>query len=306
MKTALESLALLTALAAAAGCAAVAPGAPSFGKGWQAMYETAQDSASYGGASPAPSMPWGESDAWEHAAEEAPEAVRALKAAREAAQAGDGADTGRMRQALRDLDEAEGLVARKEFEDPAERENVRKMIEEMRRWIEAKLISVLRIEPNFDLRKPKNLRIALIRVGEGVETLRAAEKEAWKKFLALNGFETEPVFIPACLVADVGAGSVRGAAARLHADAVLAYTVSSRTDSGPLSGSAAVLTFAKCMLLDVRSEYLYLNAEGECRRKRIGLPGCVSARGLELECAAAATEGMRAEILRELKRLAED
>ena len=70
-----------------------------------------------------------------------------------------------------------------------------------------------------------------------------------------------------------------------------------------VSRPVAVLSFAKCMLVDTRSEYLYLNAEGENRLKRIGLPFTVTPRAVELESLGLSVGALHEEINLELRRL---
>ena len=101
----------------------------------------------------------------------------------------------------------------------------------------------------------------------------------------------------------VSADAIRRAAARVGAGAVLAYTTATETDLGPLRESAAVLAFAKCLFVDTRTEYLYFNAEGEGRRKKIGLPLMIDIEKLERSVTKLSIEGLRGEILHELNRL---
>jgi len=203
-----------------------------------------------------------------------------------------------------DLAEVERQVREQEADDPGQLEKIRETIAELRRRIEEKLLEVARIEPSFDVRSRERVRVAVVKIGDGVGTIRAEERALWRSFLASAGFDPDPVFVPAYLAgADVDAAAVRVAAARLGADAVLAWTTFAASTSSPFGESAAVLSFAKCMFVDVRTEYLYFNAEGECRKRRVGPPFTVCARCVEEESLAGSVKALRDEILHELERL---
>jgi hypothetical protein len=170
--------------------------------------------------------------------------------------------------------------------------------------LEGKILEILRIEPTINIKAGTKVKVAVVEIADDVRTIRYGERERWRRFFRTAGFETEAVFLPAFVVGyDVSADAIRTAAARLGAGAVLAYTTTTETETSPGGESAAVLAFAKCMFLDTRTEYLYFNAEGEGKEKKITLPGFLDVEGFENEVVEKAVEGLRSEILHELERL---
>jgi hypothetical protein len=176
--------------------------------------------------------------------------------------------------------------------------------EQLRERLNAKAMEILRIEPTVSIAEGTKLKVAIVEIGDGIRTIRYPERRRWREFFREAGFAVEPVFLPAFIVGDyVSADAIRRAASRVGAGAVLAYTTATETDLGPLRESAAVLAFAKCLLVDTRTEYLYFNAEGEGRRKKIGLPLMVDVEKLQRSVTKLSIEGLRSEILHELQRL---
>ncbi len=176
--------------------------------------------------------------------------------------------------------------------------------EQLRERLNAKAMEILRIEPTVSIAEGTKLKVAIVEIGDGIRTIRWPERRRWREFFKGAGFAVEPVFLPAFVVGEsVSADAIRRAAARVGAGAVLAYTTATETDLGPLRESAAVLAFAKCLLIDTRTEYLYFNAEGEGRRKKIGLPLMIDVEKLKRSVTNLSIEGLRREILHELHRL---
>jgi hypothetical protein len=176
--------------------------------------------------------------------------------------------------------------------------------EQLRERLNAKAMEILRIEPTVSIAEGTKLKVAIVEISDGIRTIRYPERRRWRDFFREAGFGVEPVFLPAFVVGDrVSADAIRRAAARVGAGAVLAYTTTTEMDLSPLRESAAVLAFAKCLFVDTRTEYLYFNAEGEGRRKKIGLPLMLDVEKLKRSVTKLSIEGLRSEILHELNRL---
>ncbi len=300
-------LAAFLAIAQASGCAAFESiAAPAYGRGWSVLAEQAQETSAR------PAMPAGPEDFSAEdgdlvrACEEVPEARETIKRYRDVARS-KAPTADQLKGVITDLKKVEEEAGARMKNDPRMLGWIRAQIAEMQKKAEAKLLEVMRIEPSFDLSSRSKVRVAVMKIGDAVETVRAAERELWRAFLTAAGFAPNTVFIPGCLASGGGGtAAVRAAAARLGADAVLIYTTFAATTESPFGESAAVLSFAKCMMIDTRTEYLYFNAEGECREKRIGIPGFLSALGLESECIQKAVENLRVEIGLEIERLSAD
>lgn len=292
-------LAVLLAILAA-GCAAYAPlEAPAYGSAWKAFSAPALETAA---PAPSPGLVAGSEAEWERAFEAAPEIRHAVQQARKAAVSA--SSRREVEGALQALDEATRQA--QAAGHAGDGSWLRARLDALRGAVEAKILEIARIEPAFDVRKPGSVRVAVVKIGAGVETVRADERERWEAFLAGAGFRGGTVFLSEALAgAEASTAAVRAAAARLGADAVLAYTTFAAPTASPFGESAAVLSFAKAMLLDTRTEYLYCNAEGECREKRLGVPGFLCVRCLEADCVAGAIEGLRRELVHELERIRE-
>jgi hypothetical protein len=250
-------------------------------------------------APPAPDPAWG------RAFEKVPQAQKAVRKVEKVLRAS-APSRSEVDEAMAGLEEVEREVRKRADQDPVVVAKLRAQIAEMRRRMEAKLLEILRIEPAFDITARGKVRVAVVKIGEGVETIRMKEAALWRRFLSGAGFSKDTVFISTPLAGDApSAADLRVAGARLGAHAVLAYTTSAATSASPFGESAAVLSFAKCMVVDTRTEYLYLNAEGECRRRRVGLPFTVCSLCLEEECLREAVAALRGEIQHELKRIEE-
>lgn len=170
--------------------------------------------------------------------------------------------------------------------------------------LNARILELLRIEPCVDLARGSKARLAIVELGDGVQTIRLEERKKWTAFFASQGFESEPVFIPEYLVGpDVSASSIRTAAARLGADAVLCYATTSKRDASPFGESMAVLAYSKCMLIDTRTEYLYFNAEGEGEDRVVTAPLLLDFEGFARKVEKASLHGLLDEITLELERL---
>jgi len=184
------------------------------------------------------------------------------------------------------------------------REWLAEYCKQLRARINEKAMEILRIEPTVSIAEGTKVRVAIVEIGERIQTIRESERERWRRFFRESGFEAEPVFLPEFVVGErVTADAIRVAAARLGAGAVMAYTTTRETDTGPLGESIAVLAFAKCMMIDTKTEYLYFNAEGEGRDRHVTLPFMVNRTGFEKKVTESAVEGLRAEVLLEIKRL---
>jgi hypothetical protein len=204
-----------------------------------------------------------------------------------------------------DLAEVEEQAQQAMRHAPRRLERLRAEIATLRRIMEKKLMLVRSIEPCFAIGRHAKVRVAVLKFDNGVASIRKDEQERWKRFLTDAGFDPNPVFLsPALSGGRADAASVRVAAARLGADAVLAYATFAATTASPLGESAAVLSFAKCMFVDVYTEYLYFNAEGESRKKSVSLPFMVCAKCVEMDAVSTSIEALRVEITVELKRLA--
>ncbi|MHC5020294.1 MAG: hypothetical protein ACYTGX_09330 [Planctomycetota bacterium] len=300
-------LLLLTAGVLSAGCATFAAKSElRYGKGWTQFAAQASSSTSFGSpAAPAGPVADPEADAARHF-KEAPQAQEAVRRAQRVLRAKKPSPRA-VREALDDIERAEGLIGRLGVDDPRRVAELRARLAELRRLAETRLAEVLTIEPSvnvIDAAKRRAVRVAVVKIGEGIETVRRAEALLWRAFLAEAGFDGEVRFIASPVAgADPTAADLRVAAARLGADLVLAYTTSAATTIGPLHESVAVLSFAKCMVVDTRSEYLFLNAEGEHRTRRIGVPFTLTPRSVELAAIHASVGALRDEIGRELARL---
>lgn len=293
-------------LAPLAGCAGFAAKSElRYGKSWTRFAAQAGSASLAAPAAPSSSGLFAPDPDTERQFERAPEAQRAVRRVQQVL-ASKKASPKQVREAMDDIAQAEGFVGRLAGQDPELAAALRMRLADLRRHAEAKLLEVLTIEPAFNIAKRGEVRIAVVRIGEGVETIRRAEMLMWRQFLAEAGFSKEPVFIGSPFAGSAPtAADLRVAAARLGADAVLAYTTSAATTIGPMHESVAVLSFAKCMLVDTRSEYLYLNAEGEDRTRRVGVPFTITQRSVELESIGGSVVALHTEITRELKRLVE-
>jgi hypothetical protein len=274
---------------------------PAYGRSWRTFAEQAGYGAKGARHSSKP-LPALEGE-FQRAFDEIPEArgvVRKVNAVLKARSP----SRSEIAKTMKDLENIEQLVRERVRGDSETRKQLRAKIAEMKRRIEEKLLEVAQIEPTFNIASRKKVRVAVVKIGRGVGTIRMAERERWRGFMARAGFDPDPVFLPALLTGDnATAASVRVAAARSGAHAVLAYTTYAATTMSFFGESAAVLAFAKCMFVDTRTEYLYFNAEGECRKKRVSLPFTVCSRCLEEECVTASIASLRKEILHELERL---
>ncbi len=300
------ALAALAALACLEGCAMYASiEAPAYGRAWNALAGQAAE-ASAPAVPETGSVDFGDGgEELEKACESVPEARRTLERARDVA-AAPSPSSAEVKTVLSELEGVEEAARRKADADPRMIEVLRQRIAELRRRVEAKLLEISKIEPSFEIAARSRVKVAVLKIGDAAETIRSDERKLWADFLRDAGFSADVVFIPACLAGSgAGTAEVRVAAARLGADAALVYATFAAATGSPLGESAAVLAFAKCMLIDARTEYLYFNAEGECREKRVGVPGFLSEKGLELECIGRAVAGLRVEIRRELNRLSE-
>jgi len=191
--------------------------------------------------------------------------------------------------------------------DPGYRKWLDKHYEKMREELEAKLLELYRIEPTISIAEGTKEKIAIIRISEDTDTIREEERNLWIEFFKEAGFKPEPVFLPEYLVGLRPSGeAIRIAAAMLGARAVLIYATSTDTDMSWMKESIATLAIARCMLIDTKTEYLYLNAEGDAKKKRVRLPGMIDRAGFEGEVIIEALEIMRKEILHELKRIREE
>ncbi|TET35085.1 MAG: hypothetical protein E3J72_13300 [Planctomycetota bacterium] len=195
-------------------------------------------------------------------------------------------------------------------QDAGYRAWLRQHYQYLREQLNAKLLEVLRIEPTVDISEGTKAKIAIIKIGEeDTETIREKERKRWIEFFRKAGFKTRPVFPPEYLVcahAIMYGEEIRIAAARLGARAVLIYAVSVDTDMSWVGESIATLAVVRCMLVDTKTEYLYLNAEGDVKEKRVRLPGMIDRIGFEAEMVEKAMEVMRREILHELERIREE
>lgn len=291
------------ALAGGVGCASFAPrSALQYGAAWKQLESQTRSASDVRGTPTPPPAPNPEADALFRRVPEAARAVQeAHKVLEEAAPS-----RGRVQRAIAGLVQAERLAALHDERDPALAAELRARLAALRRRVEGKLAEIAALEPSFDVADRGRVRVAVVRIGEGVETIRRAETQRWRAFLADAGFSADVAFVTSPLVGSApSAADLRVAAARLGADAVLAYTTTAATTVGALEESVAVLAFAKCLLLDTRTEFLYLNAEGEGRLRRIGLPGTLTPRAVELECLASAEQALREDVRGELRRLEE-
>jgi hypothetical protein len=288
---------------ASAGCAAYAQlERPAYGKAWAGF--AAQASSAARTAPPSPPSDF-ELDALEKAedfrgipqaqetARRAAKVLRSKKATRE-----------EIKGVMDDLAEVEQRARVHVQDDPVRLARLRATLAALKRRVEEKLLEISRIQASFDLSLRGRVRVAVVKIGEGVDTVREEEKGRWREFLHRAGFSRNAVFIPGFLAGEsADAAAVRTAGARLGADAVLAYTTFAATTESLFGESAAVLSFAKCMFVDTRTEYLYFNAEGESHRKRVGVPFTVCPTCLEEECVAASVDALFEEIMLELRRL---
>jgi hypothetical protein len=296
----LLALAALLAFPGAGGCAMYAHVAePGYSRAWSAFAKQASSKAGAAAdlAMPADDVPMAETEA---AVPQARRVVKKVKAVLKSHTA----SSGMVQRAMDDLTQVEREAAQTLQHDPERLERLRREIAELKRIMEKKLLKVRSIEPCFSIAKRKKVRVAVIRFGDSVSTIRKAEQERWRRFLAQAGFDPSPVFLSSALSGGrADAASIRVAAARLGADAVLAYATFAATTESLLGESAAVLSFAKCMFVDVRTEYLYFNAEGESRKKSVSLPFLVCAQCVEEEAVGASVQALHREIRVELKRL---
>jgi hypothetical protein len=302
----LAALLAALVLAAGSGCATYAfETAPQYGKAWQDFAVQAGSASMGRTAVPADSPPVPD-PSWDEAFRGVPRAREAAKKAHRLLKE-EAPSRSEVRGLIDDLQQIEREVSARRDHDPLTIERIRAQIEEVRKRMEAKLLEISRIEPAFDINSRSQVRVAVVRIGDGVETIFKAERDAWAEFLKEAGFSGSTVFITSPLTGDTpSAADLRVAGARLGAQAVLAYTTSANTSSSLFGESAAVLSFAKCMVVDTRTEYLYFNAEGESRLRRVSLPFTVCSLCLEDECLGEAVVALRGEILHELARLGED
>jgi hypothetical protein len=293
---------ILATCVSAGGCAvSVAREKLHFGEAWQSF--SAQAGSAAQAAPRATEAPPAPDPEWDRAFEKVPRARAAAKRAARLLKE-EAPSRSEVRGLIDDLEEIEREVQQQADRDPVVIAKLRAQIAEMRKRMEAKLLAISRIEPAFDITSRGKVRVAVVKIGEGVETIRREEMLLWRRFLSEAGFSKDTVFSSTPLAgASPSAADLRVAGARLGANAVLAYTTSAATSASPFGESAAVLSFAKCMVVDVRTEYLYLNAEGECRRRRVSLPFTVCSLCLEAECLGEAVGALRGEILHELKRI---
>ncbi len=190
------------------------------------------------------------------------------------------------------------------FQDPGYEAWLGERYRQLRERLNAKAMEILRIEPTISISDGTKVKVAIVEIGEEIQTIRYEERNRWREFFRKAGFAIEPVFLPVFLVGDaVSADAIRMAAARVGAGAVLAYTTTAETELGPLRESIAVLAFAKCMLIDTRTEYLYFNAEGEGKDWKVTFPCLIDTVGFERGVIETAIEGLRREVLHELERL---
>jgi hypothetical protein len=177
---------------------------------------------------------------------------------------------------------------------------------------------ILAIEPAVRFSKERPVTIAIAEVGpSGIETIRQAEKDAWRKALESTGL-VRVVFISSVILsADPQFHEIRVAAARLHADTVLLYASASSRASRVNLGAFlyltvaglflspgnqnAVLTFSKGVCFDVENEYLEFVVEGEDERESTRPWYFTNPDELELDSKKAALEVLRSETVRALE-----
>ena len=285
------------------GCANFAPAsAVQYSASWRQIEAQTRTAADAPGSPTTPPAPDPEAD---RVLGRVPEAAQAVREARKVLQE-PAPSRGAVQRALAGLVEAERLAAQHDERDPALAAELRARLAALRARVESKLAEIAAIAPSFDVADRTRVRVAVVRIGDGVQTIRRAEAQRWRAFLAEAGFSADVAFISSPLVGPApGAADLRVAAARLGAHAVLAYTTSAVTTVGPLGESVAVLAFAKCLMLDTRTEFLYLNAEGEGRVRRMGLPFTLTPSAVELDCLASAVQALRDDVRGELRRLVE-
>lgn len=181
---------------------------------------------------------------------------------------------------------------------------------------------ILKIEPAVSFGDNDTVTLAVAEVGPlGVETIRQEDKDAWRTALEKTA-NVKVIFISSVILsADPDFHELRLAAARLHADVMLLYSVvDSQVHKFNLSSlmyltlvgafftpgdEAAVLTFAKGACFDVRNEFLEFTVEGEDERKSIRPMYFMDTEQMKIDSHKAAVAILRDETVRAIKRKTE-